>query len=467
MPMVELQERIEQELIENPVLEMRDKDPTLPDETASTKEKQDKEVDVEQKELVVDDEHRYADDFERLTNLANEVPDHFDERPRPSANRIQEAGDRAHDLIANVAEKSETLQDYLLDQLHLMEIEPQQLKICERIVSTLNPEDGGYLRVSLLDLMPADSTEEDMAMAEEALAIVQQLDPVGIASRDLPECLLRQITPDMTHRDELRVLISHHLEDLRDNRIPQIQKATNFSVDQIQAALGELRRLNPKPASSFVTQYAMAVSPDLWIEKDENGKYIVKMEEGPGRRLFISNYYKKRIANGQATREEKEFIKNKVNAAQWLIDAINQRRSTLMKVAQQIVNHQTEFLDKGPEYIVPLKMQQIADIVEVHVTTVSRAVDDKWIETPRGIFPLKRFFVGGTTNDQGESVAWDKIRIKLQELVDNEDKSNPLSDDELVKQLKSQGFNVARRTVNKYRKKMGIPSSRRRRDWSK
>jgi RNA polymerase sigma-54 factor len=183
--------------------------------------------------------------------------------------------------------------------------------------------------------------------------------------------------------------------------------------------------------------------------------------------LHISRYYRERLASGTATPEEREYIKRKINAAQWLIESIEQRRSTLTKVSQAIVDHQTQFLENGPEFIEPLKMQQIADKVGVHVTTVSRAVDDKYIQTPRGIFPLKRFFVGGTKSDGGEDVAWDIIRIRLQEIVDKEDKTNPLSDDELVEELKKKGLVVARRTVTKYRQKMDIPSSRQRRDWSK
>lgn len=149
-----------------------------------------------------------------------------------------------------------------------------------------------------------------------------------------------------------------------------------------------------------------------------------------------------------------------------MIDSIEQRRNTLTRVAQAIVEHQTRFLDEGPESIEPLKMQQIADKVGVHVTTVSRAVDDKWMQTPRGILPLKRFFVGGTQTDDGDDVAWDTIRIKLQELIDKEDKSDPYSDEKLVDELKKEGMHVARRTVTKYRKKMAIPSSRQRRDWT-
>jgi RNA polymerase sigma-54 factor len=172
------------------------------------------------------------------------------------------------------------------------------------------------------------------------------------------------------------------------------------------------------------------------------------------------------LRDPNSTTEEREFIKKKINSAQWLIDAIEQRRGTLTKVAQAIVEHQTRFLDEGPEAIEPLKMQQIADRVGVHVTTVSRAVDDKWMQTPRGILPLRKFFVGGTQTEDGEDIAWDTIRIKLQEVIDKEDKSDPLSDEHLVEEMKKHGLNVARRTVTKYRKKMGIPSSRQRKDWS-
>jgi RNA polymerase sigma-54 factor len=167
-------------------------------------------------------------------------------------------------------------------------------------------------------------------------------------------------------------------------------------------------------------------------------------------------------ATDTATRD---YIKRKINSAQWLIDAIEQRRSTLLKTAQAIVDHQTSFLVNGPEAIEPLKMQQIADRIGMHVTTVSRAVDDKWLQTPRGLQPLRRFFVGGTVSADGDEVAWDTVRIKLQEIVQAEPKDEPYSDDDLVEELAKRGIKVARRTVTKYRKAMKIPSSRQRRDW--
>jgi len=253
---------------------------------------------------------------------------------------------------------------------------------------------------------------------------------------------------------------------LRDNRLPAVKRKTGYSIETIQAAWNELRKLNPKPGASFADSVVPAVTPDVIIEKGEDGRYRVVVDDSRTPSLRISEYYRRRLANGTATPEEKEFLKRKINAAQWLIESIEQRRNTLARVAQAVVDYQQRFLDEGPEYIEPLKMQQIADQVGVHVTTVSRAVDDKWIQTPRGILPLRRFFVGGTHSEDGEEIAWDTVRLKLQEVIDAEDKSNPFSDDELVRELRKRGLVVARRTITKYRQKMDIPSSRQRRDWS-
>jgi RNA polymerase sigma-54 factor len=463
-------EKIEQECIENPVLEMQEVESEAGDEAEREREQDRESPDAptdSEKEMVVDDPKDNSEDFERLLELDRELPDYFDETPRRSANRMDEESDRKHDAIANIESRAQTLQDYLLEQLGELDIDPQVEQIAERIISCLDSSDGGYFRSSLEDLLPADAPPEQLELATEALEIVQSLDPPGVAARDLRECLLRQLTPEMPYHDELRTLISGHLEDLRDNRLPAIKRKTGYSIELIKTIWDELRKLNPKPASHFAETFVPTVTPDVYLEMGEDGKYKAVVEDNRTPRLRISEYYRRRLANGTATAEEREFIKRKINSAQWLMDSIEQRRNTLTKVAQAIVDYQTRFLDEGPEYIEPLKMQQIAEQVGVHVTTVSRAVDDKWIQTPRGILPLRRFFVGGTRSDDGEDVAWDAIRIKLQEVVDGEDKTAPYSDDELVRELKKHGLNVARRTITKYRQKMGIPSSRQRRDWSK
>ena len=463
MPAIELQEHIEQALAENPMLELNERDPTLPEEPV---EHQDLDKpDVDQKELIVDNDKNNTDDFERLLNQPS--PETYEDYSKPSSNRIAESGERQHDQMANIVDRPESLQEHLRHQLGEMDLTPEMLKMCERVISSLSAEDGGYLRLALADLLPPDSGQEEMEIAESALAVIQALDPPGVAARDLTECLLLQIKDEMPYADEMRTLVQSHLDNLHHNRMPAIQKATGFSIETIQSALLQMKKLNPKPAAEFIERFVPTITPDVFVDRDEQGKYTVRLEDNGSRGLYISQYYRERLQNGQATAEEKDYIKRKVTAAQWLIESIGQRRSTLTKVSQALGDHQTQVLELGPEFIEPLKMQQIADKVGVHVTTVSRAVDDKWIQTPRGILPLRRFFVGGTQTDEGEDVAWDKIRIKLQELIDQEDKVRPYSDDELVKRLKAQGLNVARRTITKYRQRMGIPSSRQRRDWSK
>lgn len=466
LPIMALQERIEQEMNENPMLEVEERDESLPDEEHDDTVNPNASRTEDEKELVVQDGQSNAEDFERLANMDGDMPDTFDDFRR-SSNRVQEDADRAHDLMANAAERPESLNDYLLHQLAEMDIDEDVERIAERIISCLDARDGGYLKTSLADILPPDHKPSDLQVAEQALSVVQSMEPAGIAARTLKECLLNQIRAEDYLAEEMRTVISQHLDDLAENRLPVIQKKTGYSLELIKEIREELHRLNPKPGAAFMEVIVPVVTPDVIVEPNEEGVYTVRLVDDSLPPLRISEYYRRRLADPTATEEEREFIKRKIGSAQWLIESIQQRQRTLTKVSQEIVNYQKRFLDEGPEAIEPLKMQQIADKVGVHVTTVSRAVDDKWIQTPRGIFPLRRFFVFGTTSADGEDVAYETIRMKLQEIIDKEDKSNPLSDDDLVEQLKKHGLGVARRTITKYRKKMGIPSSRQRRDWTK
>jgi RNA polymerase sigma-54 factor len=463
LPIMALQERIEQELQENPVLDLREEDPDLPEEEVEA-ENPDAPT-SEERELVVDPTKNNEADFERLLNLDHEEwPDTYDERPRMSSSRIEEEGDRKHDAMANMVSRPQSLHDYLRDQLGWWDLDEATRDMAERIIYNLDP--NGRLQGRLEDVIDPNAGPEELALAQKALAIIQKLDPPGIGARDTRECLLLQLMPDMHCYEQLRTLITGHLEDIEHNRLPVIQRRTGYSLELIQEAIGELKKLSLQPGARFNDVHAPTVTPDVFVEVGDDGKYKIVLEDGRTPSLFISPYYRKLIMQGNATEAEKEWIKRKINSAQWLIDSIEQRRNTLTRVSQAIVDHQTEFLNKGPEFIEPLKMQQIAEKVGVHVTTVSRAVDDKWIQTPRGIFPLKRFFGGGTVSADGEEVAWDTVRLKLQEIIDGEDKHKPYSDDELVQELAKHGLTVARRTVTKYRKAMNIPSSRQRRAWT-
>lgn len=463
LPILALQERIEQEMQENPVLEQVESDPEMPAEEETEPLAADTPAEDE-RELVIDETKNEAD-FERLVEMDEQWPDHFEEHTRPSRNRIEEESQRQHDAMANLTARPPTLQDYLESQLAWFDLDPALRAMCERIIYNLDA--NGYLMTKdLRDLVGPDASEVDLALAERALVVVQKLDPPGVGARDLRECLLLQLSPGTPYYEELRTLITHHLEDIEQNRLPAIAKKTGYSIETIQAALQELRKLHPKPGADFQDEFIPSVMPDIYVERADDGTYQVHLEEGRLPRLLISPYYRRLLTDPQTNEQTREYIKRKLNSAQWLIDAISQRRNTLLRVAQAIVDHQKNFLDKGPEHIEPLKMQQIADKVGVHVTTVSRAVDDKWIQTPRGIFPLKRFFCGGKIGEDGIEVAWDTVRLKLQEIIANEDKQNPFSDEALVEELAKHGIQVARRTVTKYRKAMRIPSSRQRREWS-
>src|SRR5262249_277905 len=313
----------------------------------------------------------------------------------------------------------------------------------------------------------ADGTAFPLSRLEQAPARIQKLDPPGLGAQNCTGWLLLQVTPEPPHREVVRALIVGHLEDIRHNRLPVIQKRTGFDLETIQEAIEILKHLNPKPGSRFSSENIPYVVPDIAVERTEAGEYEVKLLDDWTPNIYISRRYIDLYRDKSTDPKAKEFLKRKIQSAQWLIEAIEQRRSTLGKVTKAIIKHQRAFLDKGPEHIEPLKMQQIADLVGVHVTTVSRAVDDKWVQTPRGIFPLKRFFGGGTKNEAtGEEVGWEVIKNKLLEIIGAEDNSNPLSDEDLVARLNEAGYPVARRTVTKYRKMLDIPSSRQRKDWT-
>ena len=467
LPVMALEERIEEEIQNNETLEMEeagqesasgefmglavDGEPTAAEKT------------VNEQPLIVDQDHANQADFERTYDWATEYPDSDDDRSRPSASQIEQAGDRYLDVMANMAERPETLCDHLHEQLSNYELTQAERLAADKVIYNLDV--NGYLPMPVEELVDADGPAGQEAHLLKALAVVQNMDPPGVAARDLKECLLLQIRHDMPNARNLRRLVGDHLEDLAANRLPLIQRKTGCSIEEIEELRLQLHSLKPKPGAIFTTPIVVPVKPDVYVDQMPDGTWKVRLEEIDLPNLRISPLYRDMLMSADTDPTTREYIKRKINAAQWLIDAIEQRRSTLLKTSQAIVDHQTGFLLEGPEAIEPLKMQQIADRIRMHVTTVSRAVDDKWLQTPRGLHSLRKFFVGGTVSADGEEVAWDTVRMKLQEIVDGEPKDSPYSDDDLVHELGLRGITVARRTVTKYRKAMKIPSSRQRRDW--
>jgi RNA polymerase sigma-54 factor len=479
LPIMALQERIQTELQENPVLELRE---TTPEERAALEEgegnfdRPEERADVAdpRKELVIDEKGGNEEDFDRLIQINQDWSDHFNEEHRPSSNRMDEEGDKKHDFEQNMPSRPQSLHDYLADQIGFLEVSPERARLMRHVIAHIG--DNGYLgRVDEAGRFVPTTLEEiaqnydqpvGVEQVEEALRLVQRLDPPGVGARDLRECLLLQLTPETPHADVVRVLVQNHLEDIQHNRLPVIQKRTGYDLETIQHAIEALKHLNPRPGAQFTAENIPYVVPDIVVERNEHGDYDVRLLDDWTPSVCINRRYIELYKDKGSDAKAKEYLKRKIQAAQWLMESIEQRRSTLEKVTRAIIQHQRAFLDKGPEHIEPLKMQQIADLVKVHVTTVSRAVDDKWVQTPRGIFPLKRFFGGGTQTASGEEVAWETIKQKLLEIIGNEDKSEPLSDEDLVVKLSEGGYPVARRTVTKYRKMLKIPSSRQRKVWT-
>lgn len=481
LPIMALQERIQEELEENPVLELREDSDDPPADASEIPEASD-DANPE-KELVIDDTGNNEVDFDRLEAISKDWDDVFNEGSRPSRNSMDEEGDKKHDAMQNMPSRPQSLQDFLSDQIGFLDLQPDQQKLVRYLISHI--DENGYLgpRTHAPDLAAKECagqedhqvlaelargydqpvTEEEM---EAALAILQKMDPRGVGACSLPECLLLQLTSETPHRDVVRALILHHLEDIRHNRLPAIQKRTGFDMQAIKDGIEIVKHLNPRPGAQFTADNIPYVVPDIAVERTEAGEYEIRLVDDWMPSIYIPRRWLEQFKDKGTDPKTKEYLKRKIQAAQWLIESIEQRRGTLTKVTRAIIQHQRAFLDKGPEHIEPLKMQQIADLVGVHVTTVSRAVDDKWVQTPRGIFSLKRFFGGGTQTTTGEEVAWETIKQKLLEIIEKEDKSNPLSDEDLVNKLAETGYPVARRTVTKYRKMLNIASSRQRKDWS-
>ena len=478
LPIIDLLAKIEKELQENPFLEQKehlgDQDaPPDAEFNADAPLKHDETGDLE---------------FSRLEALNRDWDDHFNEEHRVSRGAMEDEGDRKLDAMANMPDRPQSLQDHLAEQLGETELDAAQCRLARHVCSFIDrtgylgarikgrDKDGDnddssketFRSVSLAEIAQAYDEPVSVEEVEDTLVhVVQKLDPAGVGARDLKECLLLQITPDTPGGEALRVLVRDHLEDVAYNRIPVIQKATKFDIATIQDGVAALHHLDPKPGLKFAETIVQHVVPDVVVDRMDSGDYEARLIDDWVPTIRISKRYFELYKSKSLDDAARDRLRKSLQSAQWLVSAVEQRRNTLLKVTRAIINHQRAFLDSGPEYIQPLKMQQIADQVKVHVTTVSRAVDDKWVQTPRGVFPLKRFFGGGKENKQThEEVAYEVMKQKLMALISDEDKASPLSDEELVTRLNDAGYPVARRTVTKYRKMLKIPSSRQRKDWS-
>jgi RNA polymerase sigma-54 factor len=478
MPLTELEERIEQELASNPTIEIAE---IAPDPESAPR--QDGPVGGEN-----------TDDFSRLADFENANPDaaentnessglldgrdRFDSyEPARASTRLDGERDGKMDAMAAAPARSASLGEQLRDQWALVEVDESLRHPGELIIAFLDAD--GYLRTPLETVREKsppgrDGSTPPVETFERALTAVQLfLEPTGVAARDARECLLLQLDAledrmewdsDEDRVDTLRVartLVADHLDDLVQNRLPKIAEQEHVTLDQIKAGLELLRRLSLAPARRLVNETAEIIIPDAIVEYDEeHDRYIAYLNDTRLPNLRISKEYAEMIRDRDVPKKDRDFLKTNIGNAQWLIEAVEQRRRTLQRVLNVVVDAQREFFDYGPQAIKPLPMTQVGEQLGIHVATVSRAVADKHLQTPRGIVPLRRFFTGGTETASGEEISWDAIKAALQDVVEQEDKSKPLSDDALAKALEDRGIEIARRTVAKYRGQLGIPSAR-------
>ena len=456
LPLMALRQRIEQELLENPILEATE----TTDQADAVETPQEERPTEERVAEVTVESSNEAEQYERLADLTSYYDD-FSKGGGYKA-RSLDGRDAKQDAFENSPAPDISLEEHLRRQLVYVEMGDTIQQVCDNIIANLDSR--GYLAYPMEEIIASMETEVMPGQAEEALKIVQGLEPPGVGARDVKECLVLQLDPRQKDYEFLRGLITEHLDDILKNRYPKVAREAGCTLEELKAAVEDIAGLNPIPGSLFGTPRVPHVLPDLRIE-EVDGEYIVALENTWLPSLAISSYYARRLQQKDLDPKTREYLKKKLQSAQGFISAVQQRRATLYKVTDEIVKAQKEYFDKGRMHLKPLKMQDVADRVSVHVSTVSRAISDKYVQTPRGISSLKYFFVGGLAKENGEMESWEVVRHKLLDIVANEDKHKPLNDEEIARKLKMQGIEIARRTVSKYRQNLNLPSSRLRREY--
>ncbi|MCR3956479.1 MAG: RNA polymerase factor sigma-54 [Gudongella sp.] len=356
----------------------------------------------------------------------------------------------------NFVSYTPSLKDYLIEQLNMISLDAAEYRIADYIIQNINS--NGYLDSTVVEISSQlHASEEEV---EAVLTVIQSFEPYGVGARSLKECLLIQV------RDEkdflIKRVINDHLEDIASNKIASIAKELDISIQKAQEYVDFIKCLEPKPGRTFRgdgddTRY---ITPDASIEEID-GEYVIFINDVTGPRLNINQYYKSLLKDGGDV-ETTEFLQEKLNSAMWLIKSIEQRRQTLYKVVESILKYQKEFLIHGEKRLVPLTLKDVAEDIEMHESTISRATSGKYVQTPRGVFELKYFFTTGLSGKSGE-VSATSVKSIIKGIVDGEDQKKPLSDQVISNILKERGMEVSRRTVAKYRDELKIPSSSRRR----
>ena len=439
----ELDNFVQGELMENPVLELAKADEGEPPKD-----------DIENFSSDSDDSKQEAEepDFE----LREKVAEDFDDI---SYSQWQYTKDREEYSFENFVSKDETLEDYLLLQLTFSSLKGDDLKLGRYIIESL--DENGYMTVSTDKIAKAFKIAEDDV--ERVLDVIHTFEPSGVGARDLRECLIIQLASKGLLDDVVEYIIINHLEDLAENRLNKVSKQLGITVNQVQMICDLIRSLEPKPGRSFAGEESVKyIIPDVVVEKI-NDEYVVVTNESSVPHLMVSPYYSSLSKNTKDDEEVSKYLTDRFNSALWLIKSIEQRKQTIYNVVSKVVEHQKEFLDKGPKFIKTLTLKQIAEALEIHESTVSRSINGKYMQTPRGVFEIKYFFSSGVTGQSGEGLSSNSIKTIIKEIIDGEDSKKPYSDQEIVEILGQRGIEISRRTVAKYREGMNILSSSKRR----
>ncbi len=458
---LDLRSVIQEELQNNPTLE------EMPMEGVSLdKEQTDKSNEVgENGSSETPEQHEEMDfsnsskEFEILSKLNEDWRDHMAQAGGSQPYTSEDAEKRQHFFDSLVSETS--LQEHLMQQADLADLPPKVLEAMRYLVGSL--DDRGFLTQTAADI--ALQTSVPLDVVQQAIKILKNFEPAGIGCQNIAESLLQQLIAKGRSDSLAARILRDHFTLLSRRRIPEIARKLGSHMDDVQVAIEEIGTLDPAPGRRFADDNNRVVVPDVTVEKDgQEWKIILNNDYIP--RLRISNTYRELIAKGSLSKQEREYLRERMRSGKFLINSIEQRQQTIERITREIIKVQTDFFERGVSRLRPLTMTQIADVVGVHETTVSRAIANKFIHTPHGVFDFKYFFTPGYQADNGASVSNTSVKDMINDLIAGEDRSHPLSDQEIVGKLQERGINIARRTVAKYREELGLLPSNLRRDYT-
>lgn len=441
LPVLRLEQRIKQELELNPLLEL---DMEIEEEMELKEEKnededEDEEVeDKDEKEAEIDWEEILNDEESYETKIPREKREDRAERPEPSPI---------------------TLMDHLFQQLHLALLSEEEMKIGEYILWCI--DDDGYLACDVEHI--AEDLNVDIVTVEKVLSFIQRFDPVGIGARNLQECLLIQLNENEPKNELAIRMIQEFFEDFSNKRFEKIAKKLEICLDEVKRIMEVVSKLNPKPGGRYVSEAENYIIPDVLVERVE-GHFAIALNDWNVPRLRINESYKRLLKEkSKVSKETRDYIRQRLESARWLINSIYQRRSTISRVMESILNHQREFFEKGKENLKPLILKDVANDVGLDISTVSRVTSGKYVQTDSGVFELKYFFSERLETADGDEVSNKLIKARIKEIIEKENSKKPYNDQVISEMLRKDGFIVARRTVAKYREQMRIPVARLRR----